>query len=133
MHSAPKALTGPRAMLAVLAVLFSLTAAATVAYPPNYVTAPLAWAALAALAGTLCAATAIAPGRKRVTVAGAAAVTAAAVRSAAIGLELALSPPAAPQSWSFAIACLSWATIAVMVHSLWEHVVLPWAALLRDP
>jgi len=133
MHGTGTVLTGPRALLVVLAILFTFTAVATTTYPPNYCALPLACAALAAIAGILCAVTALRPGRKRVAVAGAAAVTTAAVRSVAIGLELAFSPLDTPQSWSFAIACLSWAAIAVMVLSLWEHVVLPWAALIREP
>ena len=125
-------LAAPRTILVVLTLLFFGTAMATFFYPPEYLAVPHLWATLAAVAAAMCLASFVVPGRRRVSVAGAAAVTAALTRSAAIGVQLMVGDLEGAQAWSFWLACLTWASIALMVRALWEHVVLPWAALMRQ-
>jgi hypothetical protein len=124
-------LSSPRAVLAVLCALFTVTAVASWSYPPDYLHLPRLWAALAAVAAVASLMSLSKPGRKRVVVAGAAAIGAAAARSAAIFVQLAVDSPDEPQNWSFILAAGTWAAVAVLVHSLWHHSIIPWAAMQR--
>jgi len=132
MHRGLPALAAPKAILAVLTVLFVVTAVGSWSYPPDYLHLPRLWAALAMVAAVCCAWSIAAPGRKRVAVAGAACIGAAAARAVAIFAQLLLHPPDAPTLWSFWLAGTTWAAVALLVNSLWHHAVLPWAAAIRS-
>jgi hypothetical protein len=131
MGRAGRALSTPRFLLGLVAVWFGITALASWAYPPDYLTLPFAWGALAAVASGTAMAAAISPGRKRVAVAGATSICAAFARAVAIMVQVTWHPPPYPQSVSFWLAAVTWFGVAVLLHALWNHVVLPWAALLR--
>ena len=133
MDRAATALTSPRLVLAAMGAAFAIATATTLQYPPDYFTWPLLWALLSCAASAWCFMAAWWPGRRRVAIAGAASIATAASRSVAITATVILRTPDEPAIWSFWLAATTWLLIAILVHSLWAHVVLPWSAMLRSP
>ena len=131
MQRGVAALATPTVILVLLAVLFGVTTYGTLRYQPDYLHLPHLWAALAAVASVTCAWSLAQPGRVRVAVAGAACIGAAAARAIAIAVQLVTHPPAGPLFWSFVLAAVTWAAVALLINSLWQHVVLPWSATAR--
>lgn len=126
--------SAPRSILVVCAVLFGVTAVVTASYPPEYLSAPVAWSAVAIVASVTSAWCIWTPGRKRVAVAGTAAIVAALGRSIAIFGEVLFHGAGRSDvlAASFWLAAFTWAAMAILLHAVWVHVVLPWAVAVRS-
>jgi hypothetical protein len=125
------AIASPRVVLIATAVMFAGLAVATVMYPPGYLAIPWLWALLSGVAAVTSVMALRCPGRKRVAVAGATAIVAALSRSLAIAAQVARDPEPFPQWLSFTLASMTWGFVAFLLHALWIHNVLPWAAVQR--
>jgi glucan phosphoethanolaminetransferase (alkaline phosphatase superfamily) len=121
----------PRTLLVTTAALFGITAVITMLYPPGYLGYPYVWSLLALMASTTSALAAARCRRFPVLLSGALAVVASVVRCVAIVVEVAIDPQPAPVRWSFWLAATTWGVLAVLLHALWVHVIIPWSTFRR--